>query len=227
MSDDERTQRLDPSVMDPWAEPTRRIARPEDAEPTQRLAGSRDEPSTVMLDRDPSRGLLPGAGQGDEERRPGWALPLVTAIIGAMAGLVLALLLGGGAQDVVPRQTLVEQQAAATAALQDAQAQISQGEQQIAALEQQLAELQEDREAANTAQQEALDARQAALDEREAALNAREQALNDRDQAQDGGVLPDVDLPGVDLPDVSLPDVDIPEEEARNLFQRFLDFLNG
>lgn len=229
MSDSERTQRLDPS-SDPWAQPTRRIARPEDAEPTQRLRPQDVPPPTVVLEPEPdpyqhSAAMGPDPARDDDDKRPGWALPLVTGIVGAIAGLVLALLMGGAARDVVPRQELVESQAAATASLQDAQAQISQRDQQIASLQQQLAELESDREAADSAQQEAQDTRQAALDARETALNEREQALDDRDQAQGGGVLPDVDLPGISLPDVSLPDVDIPEDEARNLFQRFLDFL--
>jgi uncharacterized membrane-anchored protein YhcB (DUF1043 family) len=236
----------------PW-DPTRPGGRPDELDRTRRLRPEEmDPPPTISLDdpytADPGTQVLddryydgdrrdaPGAGApggpvlaGDEERHPRWGLPLVTGVLGLIAGLILALLLAGGQQgDTVPRRTLEEAQAAAAAALQDAQATISQRDAEIAALQQQIAQLDVDQDAAAGAEQAALDARRQALDEREAALNAREQALNERDQAQDpNGPLPDVDLPGVDLPDVSLPDIDIPEEEARNLLERFMDLFRG
>jgi uncharacterized membrane-anchored protein YhcB (DUF1043 family) len=242
MSDDDRTSRLDPwdrptrRLSSQEAEPTRRILPEDDPEPTRRYSsvGEYEAPGTITLDDEaygpPAHSRSqPRHDVGEEEDNglPRWALPLVTGVIGLIAGIVLVLLLSGaGNNDVVPRQTLVEQQAQAAAALQDAQAQISARDARIAELEQQVAQLSESQGQAAGAQQQALDARERALDEREAALDAREQSLNQREEAQDGdGTLPDI--PGVDLPDVNLPDVNIPEQEARNLLERFLDLLRG
>lgn len=257
MTDDDRTQRLDPwdrqtrrlspqeaeptrRVPPQEADPTRRLGPIEDPEPTRRyaVADEWDDRGTIVLPDEqygpsltsrPQRPQPPPNGEGADPGLPRWALPLVTAVIGAIGGILLVLLLSGANRnDVVPRQALVEQQAQAAAALQDAQAQISSRDARIAELEQQLAQLSENQNQAATAQQQALDARQQALDERESALNAREQALDQREEAADGdGVLPNPDLPGIDLPDVNLPDVDLPEQEARNLLQRFLDLIRG
>lgn len=245
MSEEDRTRRLDPwdrptSRLSPQgADSTRRITPEDDPEPQRRYSseGEYQDPGTIVLDDDQhdppahsrSQPAHDAADDGEDGGLPRWALPLVTGVIGLIAGIVLVLLLSGaGNNDLVSRQTLVEQQAQAAAALQDAQAQISLRDSRIAELEQQLAQLSDNQNQAASAQQQALDSRQQALDEREAALNAREESLNQRDQAQDGdGILPDPDIPGIDLPDVNLPDVDIPEEEARNLLERFIDLLRG
>lgn len=243
MSDEDRTQRLDPweptrRLSPQEADATRRIVPEDDPEPTRRYTseGEYQDPGTIVLDDDAhgppahsrSQPRHGGTDDGEDSGLPRWALPLVTGVIGLIAGIVLVLLLSGANNDVVPRQTLVEQQTQATAALQDAQAQISQRDARIAELDQQLAQLSESQSQAADAQQQALDDRQVALDEREAALNAREEALNQQEEAQDGdGILPTPDLPGIDLPDVNLPDIDLPEQEARNLLERFLDLLRG
>ncbi len=228
MSDDDRTRRLQP-----WSDPTRRLPREEDYESTRRLQPDEGyDPQTMVFDQDYRPGQVDGSDgrppqEVEDDRRPRWALPLVTGILGLIAGMVLVLVLsGGGAQDTVPRSALAELEAATAASLQGAQAEISQRDARIAELEQQLAQVDADQDAAASSEEQALEARRQALDEREAALDARDQALNEREQAQGGdSVLPD--LPGVDLPDVSLPDIQVPEEEARNLLERFLDLFRG
>ncbi len=181
-------------------------------------------------DRDPRRDTEAGDGL------PKWALPLVTGILGILIGAVLVLLAsGGGDNTMVPRQALVDAQAQAATALQDAQAQISDRDAQIAALQGQLAQVSADRQAADQSQDAALTARQAALDQREAALNDREASLDQREQALSGGdTAPDgglPDIPGVDLPDVNLPDVEVPDvqipEESQNVVERVIDELRS
>jgi len=193
---------------------------------------------TAVLDEggyDPPREHAQPARPGAEDRDglPRWALPLVASILGFLLGAVVILLAnGGGDNNLVPRQALVDAQAQAATAVQDAQAEISSRDARIAELDGQLAQAGQNQQAADQAAEQALTSRQAALDEREAALNARSTSLDEREQAlQDGGALPDVnlpDIPGVDLPDVSLPDVEVPSaEESQNIVQRILDGLAG
>lgn len=203
-----------------------------DEDPYTQPDAARDGYTIALEDDryDPPAQPPPGRSAGDRDRLPRWALPLVASILGFLLGAVLVLLAsGGGDNNLVPRQALVDAQAQAVTAAQDAQAEISNRDARIAELEGQVAQAGQNQQAA----EQALAARQAALDERDAALTARSTSLDEREQAlQDGsGSLPDVslpDIPGVDLPDVSLPDVEVPSaEESQNIVQRILDGIAG
>ena len=234
-----RDDEPDERIVDPRRDAeTHALHRDEDpyAQPD---AYSADRGYTIALDDDrydppAQRAESSRSTAEDRDRLPRWALPLVASILGFLLGAVVVLLAnGGGDNNLVPRQALVDAQAQAATAVQDAQAEISSRDARIAEVEGQLAQAGQNQQATDRAAEQALAARQTALDEREAALNARSTSLDEREQAlQDGsGSLPDVsvpDIPGVDLPDVSLPDVEVPSvEESQNIVQRILDGIAG
>lgn len=199
----------------PHHEPTRRLpGAGVAAEPTQRL-----EP--------PVSASRPGEPAPAQEERGRAGRDAVAGLIGAIVGIVLALLVVAlgtrGPDDTAELAAAQQQIEGLEAELADRDATLAELEARLAEAEAAAGQRDEDIDAQRRALEDraaALDDRAAGIDQREAAVEARERELAQREAAQQG-----TDEPPADGDDggsgIGLPDVDL--EQAETAVERFLE----